>query len=629
MGIMNMEVTLGIAFIAGFLSFVSPCVLPLVPAYIGYMSGRMTHSLAIQTVGVKREQATSLVARANMLLHGLAFVAGFTLIFVTIGLMTTAFVSVLGNTATVLRLVIERVGGMLIIIFGLQFMGVLPWILKKLKEKSQYLTVVFTLTFGLLATGLIAWATIELLIILPLVATLWLFLFLGNAFTTPQTFWLNIIERLEYGLFSDTRQDMSEQQNSGLWGSFMMGIVFSAGWTPCIGPIYGTILTLAANTGDVGAATPMLIAYSLGLGIPFILAATLIGQTQYLLRRIQRHLHKIEIISGTLLVIIGVAVASGQLSNLSRSLGTEFVDTSLRVEECGMGFVQGELQFSHVGSCFNGTLFIVNPDRTKFLDPFTAPTALEFVYHAEESQVVSIGFTKYPEGFAPEIAVIDPEGYDYLVSNTLTQPNDDDYAFALTNVLLEKAGYYIIRVNNTSGDFRLRVFTEDIPVTTVPATESTGLVDEVVTEANVALTDQENGLIAPDFTVQTLADETFQLSQLRGSVVILNFWGTWCAPCEREMPALQALYEQYKEQGVIILGIAVNDTTEAVNTFRQEHNITFELALDDNNALTEQFAITGQPSTVVIGKDGRILERYFSLVAQSDLSASIERGLAQ
>src|SRR5688572_15053487 len=110
------NVTVGLAFIAGFLSFVSPCCLPLVPAYIGYMSGRMTHTVAGEKA--KGLQGTQVATRATMLLHGLAFVAGFTFVFVMLGLMTTAFIGILGSTATVLKDIIAQIGGVLIIVFG-------------------------------------------------------------------------------------------------------------------------------------------------------------------------------------------------------------------------------------------------------------------------------------------------------------------------------------------------------------------------------------------------------------------------------------------------------------------------------------------------------------------------------
>ena len=127
-----------------------------------------------------------------------------------------------------------------------------------------------------------------------------------------------------------------------------MGMVFSAGWTPCIGPLLGTILTVAAasgaTSGDITQGMLLLAAYSVGLGIPFVITALLMNSAQGLLRRLQRHMHKIELLSGTLLVAIGVLVASGQLQSLSRTFSQgDFADFTFRVEECGVGFFNGEL----------------------------------------------------------------------------------------------------------------------------------------------------------------------------------------------------------------------------------------------------------------------------------------------
>jgi cytochrome c-type biogenesis protein len=109
--------------------------------------------------------------------------------------------------------------------------------------------------------------------------------------------------------------------------------VFAAGWTPCIGPVYGTILTVAAQTGNVNQAVPLLTIYSLGLGVPFLLMTLLLDSAQGLLRRLQRRMHTIELVSGAFLVLIGLLVASNQLQLLSQSLSTQFADVSYNLEE--------------------------------------------------------------------------------------------------------------------------------------------------------------------------------------------------------------------------------------------------------------------------------------------------------
>lgn len=304
------DISFGLAFIAGLLSFVSPCVLPLVPAYIGYMGGRMTRTVALQTVGgnkIKPDEQG--LTRANMLMHGLSFVSGFTLVFVFIGLATTAFVSVLGSATNMATDIIARLGGLLIILFGLHFMGVLPKLFAALRARPALLaSPLFTVGVAAAVAGLLLWGFIDAIFALPALAAFGLWLILSGAFSKPD-FWSNVLDQIESVFYSDTRREMVSGRE-GLGGSFLMGIVFSAGWTPCIGPIYGAVLTLAANTGDVGRAAPLLAAYSLGLGVPFMATALLLDRAQGMLRRLQRHMHKVELTSGGLLILIGVLVAA-------------------------------------------------------------------------------------------------------------------------------------------------------------------------------------------------------------------------------------------------------------------------------------------------------------------------------
>ena len=274
------NVTLGLALIAGFLSFISPCVLPLVPAYIGYMGGRLTHNIARQTASGAPVDVR-LGTRLQMMLHGLAFVAGFTVIFVLIGLLTTALASVAGQFVGTFTVSIGRIGGVVIIFFGLQFMGLLPRFIRLLRTKryaSMLDSVLISVAFTVVFSGLIYWAAVEeLAIALPLIAALALIMFINGAFSQPAIFWNNALARIEALLYSDTRGDVAETSREGLIGSAFMGMVFSAGWTPCIGPLLGTILTVAATTGattgDIAGGMLLLAAYSIGLGIPFVIGA--------------------------------------------------------------------------------------------------------------------------------------------------------------------------------------------------------------------------------------------------------------------------------------------------------------------------------------------------------------------
>ncbi len=234
---MTVDVSIGLAFLAGLASFLSPCVFSLVPAYIGYLSGR---SLAMST----GTGDTAQVNRWDTFAHGLAFVLGFSVVFVTLGLI----VSSLGRLMFELRPVLSKVGGVVVILFGLHMTGILR------------------------------------------------------------------IPFLEYDLRPQSRMD---QQRSYL-SSALMGIFFSAGWSPCVGPVLGAILTLVLNGGSLTLGAQLLSAYSAGLAIPFLLAAVGIGWVTGVLRRYRKVMHYVEVGMGVLVIIVGVMLFIGTFEQLSR-----------------------------------------------------------------------------------------------------------------------------------------------------------------------------------------------------------------------------------------------------------------------------------------------------------------------
>ncbi|PJF39101.1 MAG: hypothetical protein CUN54_09455, partial [Phototrophicales bacterium] len=150
------------------------------------------------------------------------------------------------------------------------------------------------------------------------------------------------LSTVERGLYSDTRKQMTAQGGGGYTSSAIMGVVFSAGWTPCIGPVYGAILTMAASGGSVSEAGAMLGAYSLGLGIPFLATALLLDSAQNILRNLQRQMRKIELFSGGFLILIGLFVASGSLQNLSAQFAGDFAELSIEIEEAVTGIFGGD-----------------------------------------------------------------------------------------------------------------------------------------------------------------------------------------------------------------------------------------------------------------------------------------------
>ena len=216
------NLSLIVAFGAGVLSFASPCVLPLVPAYVGHLAG---HSL-------DKEGAT----RAKTLSHALVFVLGFSAIFVALG--TTA--SLIGAVAQdVFKSLPFRIGaGSLLIVMGLHMAGVL---------------------------------------------------------------------RIT-ALYRDTRFHMRPNPRWGLSSSFLIGVIFAAGWTPCIGPILGAILVLAGMQGTAATGALLLGTYSLGLGVPFLVVGYALEASTRVLRRLNRHARVVEAISGVLLIVMGLMV---------------------------------------------------------------------------------------------------------------------------------------------------------------------------------------------------------------------------------------------------------------------------------------------------------------------------------
>jgi len=223
----------GISALAGLLSFLSPCVLALVPAYIGYLGGR---SLTPGGQVVENRWVT--------FSHGLAFVIGFSVVFVILG----AAASALGALLYDLRTVLAKVGGIVVIIFGLH------------------------------TTGLIT------------------------------------IPFLDY----DTRRHVQPDARVGYLSSALMGVFFSAGWAPCVGPVLGAVLTLALSSGLILEGVVLLSAYSVGLAIPFLLAALGIGRVAELMRRYGNALRYISIATGVILIIVGVMLFTGTLETLAR-----------------------------------------------------------------------------------------------------------------------------------------------------------------------------------------------------------------------------------------------------------------------------------------------------------------------
>ncbi|MYD08809.1 MAG: redoxin domain-containing protein [Chloroflexi bacterium] len=641
------NVTIGLALAAGVLSFISPCVLPLVPAYIGYMSGRLTHNVSRQTAA-GTAAPVGLAFRLQMLLHGIAFVLGFTGVFVLIGLLTTALASVAGQHVNTFTQIIGRIGGLVIIFFGFQFMGLAPRFFAWLRKKGQagiLDNVLLSIAFALLGGGIIYWGFLEQTVIaLPLTFALALAMFAKGAFTQPAVFWSGFLEWLETLLYSDTRGDIGSSGREGLLGSAFMGMVFSAGWSPCIGPLLGTILTVAAtagaSSGDIAQGMLLLSAYSFGLGIPFIITALLLNSAQGALRRLQRQMGKIKLASGSLLVAIGLLVASGQLQSLSQTFSRgEFADFTLRVEECGVGFFEGELGISHVGACLNGTLLPVAINQSASGHFSAEITEQEFLFHAESGDRIDVEVRSVGEEIPEfELVLFGPADAELARGSKADSLMTEGKLYPLADLALNEAGLYraVMRSASATDVARFRVKVRDAQAIAgavadaSPAKEAEAEGESLAGTALNSLSELAGDLAppvglaegnrAPGFTIDTLDGASLSLSDLSDNVTLLNFWGTWCGPCRREMPEFQKAYEEWGPRGFEIVAIAFNDTEAAMADFRDEFGLSFTLALDNSGDINDAYAIQTRPSSYLLGKDGIILARHFGIMTETQLN---------
>ena len=226
------HLTAGIAFLAGLVSFVSPCVLPLVPAYLSLLTGETVEDL---------QQESAAEARVATFAHAVAFVLGFSIVFIVLGLTASAIGGVLNQNRTLL----SQVGGVLVVVLGLQMMGLL---------------------------------------------------------------------RIPF-LMMDKRAHLQHDRRT-FWTSFVVGMAFAAGWSPCIGPILAGILAMASQQRN-GEAAMLLTFYSLGLALPFLAAAAAVGIVLPFLARLRRLVRAIEVVSGAFLIAVGFVLINNAFLNVA------------------------------------------------------------------------------------------------------------------------------------------------------------------------------------------------------------------------------------------------------------------------------------------------------------------------
>lgn len=136
--------------------------------------------------------------------------------------------------------------------------------------------------------------------------------------------------------------------------------------------------------------------------------------------------------------------------------------------------------------------------------------------------------------------------------------------------------------------------------------------------------------LAPDFTITTFDGEEFRLSEQRGQIVVINFWASWCGPCREEAPALQRIWERYRDQGVIVLGVTYTDEPDDSLAFMQEFGLTYPNADDARSMVSNDlYHIQGVPETFVIDQEGNVAQFIYSVVKEEELTALIDRLLAE
>lgn len=279
-----MNVTLFTALLAGLVSFLSPCVLPLVPGYISMLSG----------IGVDQLQQGK-GSRGGLLRSALAFVIGFSVVFISFGASATA----VGTFLLSNRNELAPFAGAFVLLFGLHLIGVLV----KISVRIGLIIGVLLVAAGIAMIFLMK-SNSSILRPIHLFAVSLIF-FLGPALTR----WLN--------------RDVHFRNLGGQPGvvsGFLMGFAFAFGWTPCIGPILATVLAMAATQETVMQGVLLLTAYSAGLAIPFLVTALGIGQFLKFYRRFRRHIHMVEVFSGILLLAIGALIFMNRLTWLSGKL---------------------------------------------------------------------------------------------------------------------------------------------------------------------------------------------------------------------------------------------------------------------------------------------------------------------
>ncbi|HYL83807.1 MAG TPA: cytochrome c biogenesis protein CcdA [Candidatus Angelobacter sp.] len=511
------DVSLVAAFGAGLVSFLSPCVLPLVPGYISMLSG----------IGMEQLRQGE-VPRSGLFSSALAFVTGFSVVFISFG----ATASAVGSFLTEKKHLLVPIAGALILLFGLHLLGLL---------------IKLSVRMGIaLGSLLVVLGAISLLRHAPLV----------GEFGALQFFSLSLIGFLGPALARWLNRDVhlrSSVGQPGAWSGFLLGFAFAFGWTPCIGPILSAILIYAGSTKSVGRGVLLLAVYSAGLAIPFLLTALGISRFMVFYKNFRKYLHAVELFSGALLLFIGGLVFVNKLTWLASKL--DFLNTAVRWLEHALTTGSGGKIFWLV---FGVILF---------------------------ASVVGV-----------------------LVRNWETVS-----AMQGKKTILMVAVVLVLIVATALADRVTR-----ISKTQVPASGG----------------DTSDIKPAPEVTFKSLDGSDVPLDRYKGQVVLVNFWATWCEPCQVEIPWLIEMQQKYSSKGFTILGVDVDDEDDKVVSgylSKERFNVNGAKlpmnypVLRGNDAVADKFGgLLGYPTSFLISRDGKIVKKVQGLISYEEITNAIE-----
>jgi cytochrome c-type biogenesis protein len=519
------DVPIAAAFLAGLVSFLSPCVLPLVPGYISMLSG----------IGMEQLRKGE-VPRSGLFSSALAFVVGFSVVFISFG----ASASAVGHFLLQNRALLSPVAGALILLFGLHLLSILI----KLTPRMGVL-------LGVILVGL---GAVSVLRHAPLFAGLgaihFFSLSLIGFFGPAMARWLNRDVHL--------RNNVSQP---GIWSGFFLGFAFAFGWTPCIGPILATVLALAAASDTIGRGVLLLAVYSAGLAIPFLLTALGISKFMVFYKNFRKYLHAVEVFSGALLLFVGGLVFLNKLTWLASKLA--FLQTTVTYLESGL------------------TAALAGKSFGLFFGIAVLAVVIFFLYRNREALTSSSGRKTV------------------LIVATVV-------VLIVVTVLADRATR---ATNQTSANNH-----------GVPADDSKSI-----------------GIPAPEVTFKDLNDMDVPLSSYKGKVVLVNFWATWCEPCQVEIPDLILIQQKYAEKGFTILGVDVDDEGKAAvapfvtktryNVNGQKLPFNYPIYLG-NDATADKFGgLLGYPTSVLISRDGKQVKRITGMTTYDELAAAINAQL--